>query len=266
MSTVVKVLQYIGNISALLYFSTPLIQVFKQKLYKNVDNIKDISLVLIIAILINCLFWLLNAISSGNLKEWIPLLISNIGGLAINIALLFWYLYVLLDHNKKQFLGYGFFVINVLLQIGYLIYRFVIKDKGENSFHLIGYVATVINIFMYSSPYFNYKKVINSKKSDAIPIFTIASGLITCLIFFIQGFVSFINLKNVKENRRDRQSNIETMLSNAISFILLTILAALYSFPPPSCIKNENTIKENYKKINKEKDEVLNMNINEGIN
>ena len=240
----VKVLQYIGNISALFYFSTPLFQVFKQKLYKNVENIKDVSLVLIIVILINCLFWLLNAISNGNLKEWIPFLISNIGGLAINIALLFLYLYVLLEHNKKKFLGNGFFVINVLLQIGYLIYRFVIKDKGEDSFHLIEFVATVINIFIYSSPYFNYKKVINSKKSETILIYTVASSLLICLIFFMQGLVSFSNLKNVKKKRRGRQSNIETMLSNAMSFILLTILEALYNFPLPSCIKNENTIKE----------------------
>ena len=109
MSAAVTAIQYIGNISALIFFATPLFQVLKQKLYKQIDNIKDVSLPLIIIILFNCLFWILNAISSDDLSEWIPLLISNIGGLLINIVLLFWYLYVLLDHNKKQFLGYGFF-------------------------------------------------------------------------------------------------------------------------------------------------------------
>jgi hypothetical protein len=142
-----------------------------------------VSLILIIAIFLNCLFWVLNAISSENLKEWIPLLISNIGGLVINIVLLFFYLYILLDRNKIRFLGYGFFVINILLQIVYFIYRFVIKDLSENSFHVIGFVATIINIFMYSCPYFNYKKVINSENSGTIHIYTIASGLLTYLFF-----------------------------------------------------------------------------------
>ena len=178
---------------------------------------------------------ILNAISSGDLSEWIPLLISNIGGLLINIVLLFWYLYVLLDHNKKQFLGYGFFVINLLVEIGYFIYRFIINEQGKDSFHLIGYVATVINICMYSSPYFNYKRIINSynykntikylvwvnsKKSATIPLYTIISGLFTCLIFFIQGFVSFRELKDKANSKRLRQSNIETMISNTISFII----------------------------------------------
>ena len=62
MSVAVKVLQYFGNISALVYFSTPLFQVLKQKLYKDIDSIKSVSLALIISILFNCLFWLLNAI------------------------------------------------------------------------------------------------------------------------------------------------------------------------------------------------------------
>ena len=103
------------------------------------------------------------------------------------------------------------------------------------------------------------------------------------VIFFIQGLISFNNLENVKENRRDRQSNIETMISNAIIFILLSIIAGLYNFPP-SCVKIGNKANDLYQKLNNlilflirkflfcnlkknnEKDEILNMNINEGFN
>ena len=184
MSVAVLILQYIGNISALVYFSTPLFQVYKQKLYKDIDNIKEVSLTLIVSILFNCLFWILNAISSDNISDWIPLLISNIGGLLINIVLLFWYLYVLLEHDKKKFLGYGFFVVNLLIEIGYFFYRFIIDVPNTDSFHTIGYFATIMNIFMYSSPYCNYKKIVNTKNSGAIPIYTIVSGIFTCLIFF----------------------------------------------------------------------------------
>lgn len=258
MSGAVKALQYIGNISALVYFSTPLFQVFKQKMYKEIDKIKDISLALIISILFNCLFWVLNAIASGDLSEWIPLLISNIGGLLINIILLFWYLFVILEHNKKKFLGYGFFVVNLLIEAGYFIYRFIIQDESEDSFHLIGYFATVINIFMYSSPYFNYKQIINKRHSGAIPLYTIVSGLFTCLIFFIQGFVSFNILKDQENSRRDRQSNIETMISNAISFILLSVLAGLYGFHYTGKDKKTLSVEEDLA--------IMNDNENENIN
>ena len=257
MSVAVKVLQYFGNISALIYFSTPLFQVFKQKLYKDIDSIKNVSLALIISILFNCLFWILNAIASDDLSAWIPLLISNIGGILINIVLLFWYLYVLLEHNKKKFLGYGFFVVNLLVEIGYFFHRYIIKDSGEDSFHLTGYIATVINIFMYSSPYFNYKKIIKSRNSGSIPLYTIISGICTCLIFFIQGFVSF---RTIKDSTRDRQSNIETMISNAISFILLGILAALYGFNYTKTEINTDNVDE--LGIN---DDPINENINEGM-
>ena len=257
MSVAVKVLQYFGNISALIYFSTPLFQVFKQKLYKDIDSIKNVSLALIISILFNCLFWILNAIASDDLSAWIPLLISNIGGILINTVLLFWYLYVLLEHNKKKFLGYGFFVVNLLVEIGYFFHRYIIKDSGEDSFHLTGYIATVINIFMYSSPYFNYKKIIKSRNSGSIPLYTIISGICTCLIFFIQGFVSF---RTIKDSIRDRQSNIETMISNAISFILLGILAALYGFNYTKTEINTDNVDE--LGIN---DDPINENINEGM-
>ena len=257
MSVAVKVLQYFGNISALIYFSTPLFQVFKQKLYKDIDSIKNVSLALIISILFNCLFWILNAIASDDLSAWIPLLISNIGGILINTVLLFWYLYVLLEHNKKKFLGYGFFVVNLLVEIGYFFHRYIIKDSGEDSFHLTGYIATVINIFMYSSPYFNYKKIIKSRNSGSIPLYTIISGICTCLIFFIQGFVSF---RTIKDSTRDRQSNIETMISNAISFILLGIRAALYGFNYTKTEINTDNVDE--LGIN---DDPINENINEGM-
>ena len=154
-------------------------------------------------------------------------------------------------------MGYGFFVVNLLVEIGYFFHRYIIKDSGEDSFHLTGYIATVINIFMYSSPYFNYKKIIKSRNSGSIPLYTIISGICTCLIFFIQGFVSF---RTIKDSTRDRQSNIETMISNVISFILLGILAALYGFNYTKTEINTDNVDE--LGIN---DDPINENINEGM-
>ena len=263
MTIAVTVLQYIGNISALFFFSTPLIQVIIQKYYKDIENIRNISLALIISILFNCLFWLLNAFSSGELGEWIPLLISNIGGLLINLFLLFLYLYVILERNTKKILVYGLFVVNLLIEVGYFFYRFIINTQGEDSFHLIGFIATVINVFMYSSPYFSYKQIINSKNVKSIPLYTLISGILTCIIFFIQGFVSYRSLDGQKGKDDERQNYIETMISNAISFILLGILSILYGFSYMKMKVKPYDIED--LGINNDEDQQY-ENINEGMN
>ena len=136
-------LQYIGNIFSLAYFITPLIQIiqaYKSKLDKN-----DIPLTLLILIILNCLLWLINAFSSDDLTAWIPLLISNGAGLLVNVALLFLYLNLVLERNWKQFLFYGIFTIDVIVEISYLMFRFIIltdketEDQSENEFHAYFY-------------------------------------------------------------------------------------------------------------------------------
>ena len=148
---------YIGNIFSLAYFATPLIQIIQAYKYKLDKN--DIPLTLLILIILNCLLWLINAFSSGDLGSWIPLLVSNGAGLLVNVALLFLYLNLLLEKNWKQFLFYGIFTINVIVEISYLMFRFIImtdkesEEQTENEFHMIGFVATVFNVLMYSSTF-----------------------------------------------------------------------------------------------------------------
>ena len=101
-STVITIFQIIGNFFALLFFTTPLFQIVKLKLYREHQDIKNMPLFLILTIIFNCLFWLLNAFSSHDLYDWIPLLVSNIGGLVMNTVLLFFYLFVYLKKNVKK--------------------------------------------------------------------------------------------------------------------------------------------------------------------
>ena len=160
-STAIKIFQYLGNFFALIFFASPLFQIIKLKLYKEHKEIEKMPLFLILTIIFNCLFWLLNAFS-GNLWDWIPLLISNIGGLIINIVLLFFYLFIYLKRNIKKFLGFGFFVVNLIIEITYLTFRYIIDKNDDNKFHLIGFVATIINVMMYSSPLQNIKLIIKT--------------------------------------------------------------------------------------------------------
>ena len=121
-----EALSYIGNILSLAYFATPLIQIiqaYKSKLDKN-----DIPIILLVLIILNCLLWLINAFASDDLSAWIPLLISNGFGLVINLSILFLYLNLLLDGKLKQFLFYGAFTINVIIEISYFMFRFIILN------------------------------------------------------------------------------------------------------------------------------------------
>ena len=238
-STGVTILQIIGNFFALIFFISPLFQIITLKLYSEHHDIKNVPLFLILTIIFNCLFWLLNAFSSESIEGWIPLLVSNIGGLAINTFLLFFYLFVLLKRKVKRFLFFGFFVVNLLVEITYLTFRYVInpskKDNNNDTFYLIGFVATVINVLMYSSPVQNIKVIIKQGKYEALPIYTLISGFFVTLTFFIQGILSFTQTKS--GDNHERRSAIETMISNGLSFFLLACLVGVYAyfyFKPPT--------------------------------
>ena len=240
-STVITIFQIIGNFFALLFFTTPLFQIVKLKLYREHQDIKNMPLFLILTIIFNCLFWLLNAFSSTNILAWIPLLVSNIAGLVMNTVLLFFYLFVYLKKNVKKFLGFGFFVVNLMVEITYVTFRYVISVKTDSeTFHLIGFVATIINVLMYSSPIQNIKLIIKEGKYEALPIYTLILGFFTTFTFFIQGIISFC----YAETRDEKRNSTETMVSNGVSFFLLACLAGVYSYFyfKPSTPKNISAI------------------------
>jgi uncharacterized protein with PQ loop repeat len=224
---------YIGNIFSLAYFATPLIQIIQAYKYKLDKN--DIPLTLLILIILNCLLWLINAFSSGDLGSWIPLLVSNGAGLLVNVALLFLYLNLLLEKNWKQFLFYGIFTINVIVEISYFMFRFIImtdkesEEQTENEFHMIGFVATVFNVLMYSSTFFNIIKMIKTKRADKLNIFTIGVGLLSTIIFMIQGVIRF-SYYNLDTETNQRMYAVETMVSNGVSFLSLAIQAGIWLY------------------------------------
>jgi uncharacterized protein with PQ loop repeat len=230
-----EALSYIGNIFSLIYFATPLIQIIQA--YKSKLDKSDIPIILIVLIILNSLLWLINAFSSGNLGGWIPLLISNGFGLLSNVALLFLYLNLLLEKNWKQFLFYGLFTINVIVEISYFMFRFIIlsdrdtkaDEQKESEFHTIGFVATLINVMMYSATFVNIKKMTQTKNADRLNIFTIGIGLLCTIIFMIQGVIQF-NFYSDKGKDNQKMYAVETMVSNGISFFSLAIQGGIWLF------------------------------------
>lgn len=244
-----EALSYIGNILSLAYFATPLIQIiqaYKSKLDKN-----DIPIILLVLIILNCLLWLINAFASDDLSAWIPLLISNGFGLVINLSILFLYLNLLLDGKLKQFLFYGAFTINVIIEISYFMFRFIIlngqeskdQETKQTEFHTIGFVATVFNLMMYSSTFINIRKMMQTRSSDKLPIITIGIGILCTIIFMIQGMIQY-SYFNLKEESNQRMYAVETMVSNGISFLSLSIQAGIWIFYFNIGGRNINTMDE----------------------
>ena len=213
-SGAITALTYVGNMFSLIYFVTPLIQVIRA--YKTTTFlINDIPILLLIFIILNCLLWLINAFASDDLGGWIPLLISNGAGILTNVCLLYLYLNLFLKKNLKLFLFYGIFTLDIIAQISYFMFRFIIlndkdnkgKEQAEKEFHMIGFVATVIN-------------------PENMPIFTIGCGLLCTIIFMVQGVVQY----NHYNSNEQKMYAIETMISNGISFLSLAIQGGIWLF------------------------------------
>lgn len=243
-------LSYFGNILSCVYFLTPSIQIIRAY-DKSLDR-DMFPLSLIIFIILNCLLWLLNAFSSEDILDWIPLIISNGLGIILNITILFLFLNLLLGSNKKKFAFYGFFVINVLVQITYGIFRFIIikdkenkdKEQSESEFHYIGLAATIINMLMYLSPIFNVLKLFQTKNSDFLPIFTLGIGLLSTLVFLIQGIISY-NFYDRDNEKDQKQYALETIISNGVSMFVILCQIGIWLY---------------YYKSNKDNGRISNLN------
>lgn len=226
------IFELICQIFSLAYFVTPIIEVLKSSHQGKGSHLERFPILLLISIMLNCLLWTLYAWSDNTI--WYSMLFSNGYGLIINVVLLFFVLYIYLgkdvekeeeEYKKKskevqaklwrpkkvfyiEFIGYGIFMINVLVEIAYLMYRYVI-DKTENSLNLIGLVAMILNVFMYGSPALSF--LIN-KTNNELPIYTNVNGLICCCLWCIYGFT-------IKEH--ENSNDTKTIVSNLISLVVI---------------------------------------------
>lgn len=206
-----QIFNWIGTGTAILYFSSPLIQVIM--LYKKKINIETIPLFLLITILFNCLFWIIYAIAGDDII--IPSLISNGIGLAINIVILFLYLYIFLEKTILPFIGYGLFVVNLLVEIFYLMKRYVVDKYHDKNKTLVGFVATIIGVIMYASPATNIYKLFKTGNYQMLPIFTNVIGFFNTLIWLLYGVIT-----------RDAT----TIVSNSVSFLVNTIQIGFWAY------------------------------------
>ena len=116
-----------------------------------------------------------------------------------------------------------------MVQISYAMFRYIIlKDKEkkeekqrEIEFHYIGFAATIINVIMYSSPVFNIMKLFKTRSSELLPIFTLGVGFLCTITFLIQGVVLY-NFYDNESEQEERTYAKETIISNGISFFVIS--------------------------------------------
>ena len=215
-----KIVEWIGSILSMIYFSTPLIQIIK--MYKGKLKTEYLPITLLLTILFNCTFWLLHGVteSMNEGKFWASLIICNGYGLIINIALLFFFLYIYLAKNINKFIGYGLFVVNLIFEITYLMEIWVIRKNKENN-DFVGFIATVVNVCMYLSPATNIIKVCQTGNYEFLPIITNIVGFFTTLIWLIYGALT--------QNDKDPSAKF-TLYSNGFSVLIVAFQISFWLF------------------------------------
>lgn len=247
-STGENIYEWVCQIVSLGYFLTPVIELLR--LSRGNLKVNHFPLALLITIMINCLFWVIFCFVDGN--SWISMLFSNGVGLFVNLCLLFFYLFLLLNDGLKQrqtdynilsekqkkkqwnptvsfyvqFIGYGLFMINVLVEISYLMYRYIIKDHIDTDrkevLDQIGLFAMILNVLMYASPLTNIKKVSAEHSEKNIPMITNICGLVSCIMWIIYGLV--ITGQKSSDKKRTIYSNTVSGVTILLQIIFWVVL------------------------------------------
>ena len=144
----------------------------------------------------------------------------------------------------------SYLVLFIMLSF-YFMFRFIILNGNESKdqetkqteFHTIGFVATVFNLMMYSSTFINIRKMMQTRSSDKLPIITIGIGILCTIIFMIQGMIQY-SYFNLDKESNQRMYAVETMVSNGISFLSLSIQAGIWIFYFNIGGRNINTMDE----------------------
>ena len=85
--------------------------------------------------------------------------------------------------------------------------------------------------------------MMQTRSSDKLPIITIGIGILCTIIFMIQGMIQY-SYFNLDKESNQRMYAVETMVSNGISFLSLSIQAGIWIFYFNIGGRNINTMDE----------------------
>lgn len=256
-SSEIKIIQVIGSIFSEAYFLSPLIQVMEAFRKNNLSlnqkeenqddtvnktsvtftdhpSIKRIPICLLLTTLLNCLFYFIFSLKTGegSNKDYIGLITNGIG-LISNIVILFLFLYLFLDGHIWKFLGYGLFTVNCLAEITFGIYCLFQSNKEGGLNNKIGFVSMIINMLMYASPMTNIYSLFTTKEYQFLPILTNVIGLFTTMIWIIYGIL---------------EGEDRPVYSNGISLIINAAQIAFWAYFFVRAVKKRMNEEKAYRK------------------
>lgn len=257
-----KIIEWIAQISSIIYFLTPLFQIIL--LYQKKLRIEKIPMLLLFSILLNCLLWI--GLGVGGDELWWSMIICNGIGLGVNLILVILHLYKFFENRFGSFIGYSLYIC-IVIALLFVVIHFIAKTVDT-----VGFCAMIINVFMYTSPASNLIKLFKTSEYDFLPILTNIIGFFACTIWIIYGIIL----------SDSNNSKTKIIISNGISLFMVScqICIWIYFFykkkikkiieienPSTVCSINEGLIKNDEenkeeKQDNNSKQNVLNDNEN----
>ena len=125
------------------------------------------------------------------------------------------YLYIFLDGKITHFIGFGLFVVNLLVLTTYLLNKLIQNRIISSSDNSLGVIAMVVNVIMYSSPITNIIKLCKFRYRKFLPIYTNIIGLLTTSVYILYGVLT---------------ENKPTWISNVASLGIIIIQICIWGY------------------------------------
>lgn len=220
---------YMGVAFALFFFISP-IKLFIT--YIKTKETKQFPILMFISNCLNCFLWVIVGSRNKELPQWL----CNILGLFLSVIWSSWYSFITIKDILMKILSiilcFGLLLVNILM-IVYLLS--VDRNWKPVLIQVIGYLACVINIIMYSAPGQNLWRVIKTGDNSLIPIFSSVIGLLCSSSWML--FSLFNN--EAKKNVIDMPVFIPNVLGVVFSIIQIVVWL-MYNKKLDSGKKNED--------------------------
>ena len=212
MSILLKILNYLGFCTAIIYTLVPII--FLYQLKSNILDLERISIIGIFCLYINGLiYFIIRALKPDEIdvRDFCNLVGAYLGF----IYLVVYIKYLFYENEKNKFLF--FLGLIIILSIIIFVIEFLTKDK-DDIVKTIEWIGVIFNIFEYFPLGFNFIYIIKNKISEKFSLFGGISGLINTIVWLVWAIVYTI----------EEEKKIHSLIANIFGLILCCCQIYIY--------------------------------------
>lgn len=175
------VISWIGTALACFFFISTGILIYN--VVKKTVDVKQVPYIIMVASILNCVFWLVK----GILENLLAMTVANAIGLTLNLIYISIYWFYLFQRQVNAIIAN---VVTWTLTIGtFAIFYWAIKSG-----FVAGIVACVFNVVMYASPGQKIFEVIQTKDYRLIPIVNTIVGLLCSTSWLLYGVAGMLKV------------------------------------------------------------------------